>query len=123
MRCAAVLTIRWRFYSLDGLPLRARRAVSRAGRGQRDGIWVGALPARAYRKRYATGEHDIPVVTIIPDIPAGDGQLSLADFVCWPNSVRRVLSSARAATRSDFPFEGPSEAQTMKAPANWRSGQ
>jgi hypothetical protein len=96
--------------SLAGLPLSALDAVYLAPAGANvTGSGLGALLARDYRQRHATGEHDIPDITIDPDVPVGDGQISLAEFLLLANSVRQTLSGARPAARGDF-LLGASEA-------------
>jgi hypothetical protein len=41
-------------------------------------------------------------VSIIADVPVADDEMTLGDFILFANRLRAVLSSARAATASDF---------------------
>jgi hypothetical protein len=89
--------------SLAALPLSALDAIYLAPVGETiTGSGLAAMIASLYRQQHETAAHLIPDVTIEADVPVGEGQISLAEFVLLAHTMRQVLGGARAATANDF---------------------
>jgi hypothetical protein len=89
--------------TLGALPLSALDAVYLAPVGETiTGSALAALIASTYRQRHETADRLIPDVTIEADVPVGEGQITLAEFVLLANTIRQVLGGARSATANDF---------------------
>ncbi|MBK8034814.1 MAG: hypothetical protein IPK17_35990 [Chloroflexi bacterium] len=94
-------------HSLAELPLSALDAVYLAPvDSQIVGSGLGKLIALEYLQRHVTETN----IVINAYVPAGAGEITLADFILLANTLRSVLSAGRAATVSDFSLGESSEA-------------